>query len=517
MSDSEKKIQRASLLMMASVLLSRVIGFVREWVLAQTVGASAMTDVYSASFTIPDFINSLMAAGALSISFVPLLTSYLTKKDQAFADRVFRSIAGTLGGFLLAFVILCEVFALPLSRLVAPGFSPAQLEMLATLLRIILPAQLFFYWGGLAIALQYAHGHFLFPALAPLIYNSGIIIFGVALHRSLGVMGFSIGVLAGCIFSHGVLQAWGIRRLGYRLMPSWDLSPEIRHEIARYLWLTLPIMMGFSLVVADEWFSKYFASSMGTRAVSWLHYARIEMRIPVAVIGQAAGIASFPFLARLWAEGSTEQYTRTLLREVQKLWAAAPLAAIFFYTHALPITHFIFGGSKLNTLDMENTAQALRMFSVGIFFWTLQLILSRGFYACQRTWLPSIIGTLISFVCLPLYWYLGDKMGFSGLALAGSVGIALYCLVLWVLLRGHLRRHVPNYDLQTFYGFCALWTLFLGFMALAAQQLGRLQIYQGTQTSAFLSLVAVLTVLIGVSLLALRTVFARLTDGQPLY
>ena len=330
-------------------------------------------------------------------------------------------------------------------------------------------------------------------------------------------MGFSVGVLVGCFFSHGILQIWGLKKLGYKIAPLFDFSDEIKKEIKRYIWLTLPIMFGFSLVVADEWFSKYFASSMGERAVSWLHYARIEMRIPIAVIGQAAGIASFPFLARLWSEGAVEQYARTLLREIQKLWAAAPLAAVFFYTHALPITHFIFGGSKLNTQDMVNTAKALEMFSVGIFFWTLQLILSRGFYACQRTWLPSIVGTLLSIAAIPLYWWFGKELGFSGLALAGGVGISIYCLALWTLLRRHLRQHCPSYSFSNFYKFCTGWFVYLVVLAFFAKYLFNLGIYQGTQMSAFLAILVSCGSLILLGLIALRTVFVRFTDGKPLY
>ena len=107
--------------MMGSVLLSRVIGFVREWILAKTVGASAMTDVYSASFTIPDFLNHLMAAGALSISFVPLLATYLAKDNKQFAERVFRTIASTMGVLILLFIVLGEIFAYPLAQIVARG------------------------------------------------------------------------------------------------------------------------------------------------------------------------------------------------------------------------------------------------------------------------------------------------------------------------------------------------------------------------------------------------------------
>jgi len=517
LNDHEKKIQHASYLMMGSILLSRVIGFAREWVLAQTVGANAMTDVYYASFTIPDFLNHLMAAGALSISFVPLLATYISEGKIELGNRVFRTVATLMGALLILFIIVCEIFAESLAQLIAPGFTPDQWQILTKLLRIILPAQFFFYWGGLAIAVQYTHGRFWFPAMAPVIYNLGIITFGIFFHKTLGVMGFSIGVLVGCITSHGIIQWWGLKKLHYKTGPLLDFSPEVIKALKKYIWLTLPIMLGFSLVIADEWITKYFGSTMGERAVSWLSYARVEMRIPVAVIGQAAGIASFPYLARLWSEGSFEQYGKTLLREISKLWAAAPLAALFLFGHALPITHFIFGGSRFVAEDFQNTAKALQMFSIGVFFWTLQLILARGFYACQRTWLPSIIGTLVCFMAIPGYWYLGTTIGFQGLALAGSLGIAIYAITLWIFLRKHLRKNCPELSLTNFYKFCGLWCGVIIIAGLASQGIYHSGLYQHTQLSALLDVLVALVVIIAIGWTALRTVFVKMTDGKPLF
>ena len=101
------------------------------------------------------------------------------------------------------------------------------------------------------------------------------------------------------------------------------MDTEIASALKKYVFLTLPIMLSFSLVVADEWISKYFASYLEPRALSWLNYARTEMRIPVAIVGTAAGIASFPYLAKLWSQGNFAEYGRTLMREIQKLWALA--------------------------------------------------------------------------------------------------------------------------------------------------------------------------------------------------
>lgn len=512
----DHKIRRASWLLMASVLLSRLIGFLREMILARTVGASSMTDVYYASFTLPDFLNYLMAAGALSISFIPMLSEYIAKNDEATGKLVFRSLTTVLGTVLFVLIVIAEFFARDLSRWIAPGFNPQQLETLTQLTRIILPAQWFIFWGGLATAIQHTHGRFFLPAMSPIVYNAGIIICGIGLHERYGVAGFSVGVLVGAVFSHGLLPWWGIRSLGYGVAPYFHFSQEIRAALHRYLWLTLPIMLGFSVVVTDEWISKYFASQLEEKAISWLSYARTEMRIPLAVIGQAAGIASFPYLSRLWSKADYPSYARTLLREIAKLWAAAPIAGVLLMVHALPITHAIYGGSRFTFSDLEATAEALQFFGVGMVFWTLQTVLARGFYAAQRTWLPSLVGTVLSLVMIPLYQYLAKRHGHVGLAASGSIAIAIYSVVLWGLLVVHMKKVAPEISFANFYCFAFRWSFVVVAMYAIASGLFALGIYQKTQISAIADVVVTTAVLGGVSLVLLRTTFQRWTDG-PLF
>lgn len=504
-----KNIRRASGIMALSVILSRVIGFVREWVFAQTLGASSLTDVYLSSFVIPDFLNYLMAAGALSISLIPILSEALQHEDPKLSEKIFRTVSTVMCSVLLVLILGGEFFAFELGELIAPGYSLEQKQLLTTLLRIILPAQFFFYWGGLAMSVQQTHGKFLYSALSPIFYNLGIIVCGLAFYKTLGVMGFSVGVLVGSFLGHGILQWWGIKKLGYCCLPSFQFSNEIKIRFKRYLWVTFPIMLSFSLVVTDEWISKYFGSFLAPKAVSYLSYARTEMRIPIAILGQAAGMASFPYLSRLWSEKNFSEYVNTLLNEILKLWALGPMAAVIIIFHAVPLTHFIYGGGRLSVRDVQQTATVLQILGLGIFFWSVQILLSRGFYAAQRTWLPSILGTVLSLVMIPIYSVLAKKYEYFGLAAAGTVGIVIYSLLLWGMLKKHIDSVAPGYNFKYFHQFFIKWgfvVIVFAFVAFAFQKLG---IYQETRLSALADLVGVGVVVGGGALWILKKGFPQ--------
>ncbi len=516
--DTRMRIGRASLLLMGSYAISRVIGFFREWTLATTVGATQSTDVYYASFTVPDFLNYVMATGALSVTFIPVLSECITKHTERVGIELFRVLSTYVGSVLLVIVLVFELGADKLAYLIAPGFSPHQRDLLTTLLRIVIPGQFFFFWGGLAISVQYTYGRFLLPALAPIVYNVCIIVFGIMFHSQIGVMGFSIGVLVGAILSHGAIQWWGLGVLGYRCLPQFRThSPEVISLIKRYLWLSVPIMLGFSLVITDEWISKFFASSMESRAVSWLSYARTEMRIPVAIIGQVAGVASFPYLAKLWADRNYAVYAKTLLVEIEKLWILSPLAAIVLIDHALPLTHFIFGGGAFTYEDLLATADCLKMYGTGVIFWILQIVIARGFYASQMTWLPSLVGSLITILCIPLYPLLGNSLGYRGLALSGSIGIGIYCLCLWLLLRTHLKKHSVEHALSGFYRFFGGWGLVLLGCFLLSHGILRLGIYRGTRLTGLLDVLVCSVALLAVGWTSVRTFMKRWTEGKALF
>ena len=288
----------ASAIWAVSIFLSRIMGLVREQIIGRTLGASRQADLYFASFTLPDFLNYLLAAGALSIVFIPIFLEYLQRGDDDRGWEAFSIIAnfilvvGTIG------IALLMAFARPLASVVAPGFTdPGDVDTLVRLIRIILPAQFFHVIGGLlSAALQAQDRHFL-PAMAPLVYSAGIITGGLvgAYHAGLGADGFAWGVLVGSILGPFGLPLYGCLKTRMHWYPILSLrNPDLR----RYLWLSLPIMMGFSIVVVDEWIIKNQASYLAEGALSYLQYARTLMKVPIGVFGMAVGVGAYPTINR---------------------------------------------------------------------------------------------------------------------------------------------------------------------------------------------------------------------------
>jgi putative peptidoglycan lipid II flippase len=331
------------------VLLSRGLGYVREALLAYRVGAGAATDAYYAAFQIPDLLNYLLAGGALSIAFLPLYTRHLAAGDEAGADRLLATVLGTLTVVAAVATLVLWWFAEPLIALQFPRFDAATQAATVHLTRIVLPAQVFFIAGGIINATLFAHGRFGAAALAPLLYNAGIIAGGLVLapHLGLEVEGFAWGALAGAIagpFLAPVLYARRHVRLGIRVAP-------FDRAFLAYLVVAAPLMFGQSLLTVDEWYERWFGALLGAGAVSYLSYARRLMQVPVAVVGQAIAAAALPTLSRLFAEGKRDELNGVVLRTLQAGLALAVVAAAGCFALAHPLVQVVYQRGRFGPAD----------------------------------------------------------------------------------------------------------------------------------------------------------------------
>jgi putative peptidoglycan lipid II flippase len=416
---------------MASVLLSRVLGFARDWTVAHQVGSNGATDAFNAAFTLPDFLNYLVAAGSLSVTFIPVFSKYLAEENEEEGWRVFSIVVAVMGVVVAALVLLGEVFAPQLATAIAPGFHPAERAQLIYLTRLMLPAQFCFYMGGILSAVQYAKGQFVIPSLAPLVYNAGIIAGGWLLFSRMGITGFSVGVLAGAIVGNFLLQVYGAKRAGARFFPSFNF----RHPgFILFVKLAIPIMLALSLSITDDWIIRWFGSHLRDGSITWLTYAKNLMRVPLGVVGQAIGVASFPVLAQLYSEKRFDDLNEILNTTMKGLIIFLIPVAALTMAQSVPLVHLLYSHSKMHEVDLLATAAALVWFSAGMFAWGAQNIVARGFYATHDTITPAVVGTVLTVATIPVYWLLVQRLQHVGLAMASSIGITVLMLVLFALL-----------------------------------------------------------------------------------
>lgn len=423
---------------MASVLLSRFLGFLREWTVAHQIGSNAITDSYYAAFTLPDFLNYLVAGGSLSITFIPVFAKFAAEDREEQAWHVFSTVMTFMGLLVVTLVILAEMLAPQIVSLIAPGFGPVERARVIFLTRVMLPAQFFFYQGGILSAVQYAKGRFVVPSLAPLVYNLFIILGGIFLASRIGITGFAVGVLAGALLGNFLLQIYGARQVGARFSFALDLGhPGFR----LFVKLAIPIMLALSLSFTDDWIIRWFGSYLVPASITWLQYAKTLMRVPLGVVGQAIGVASFPILAQLYSEGKFDQLNRVFNDALKGLILLLVPISAFTIAESPYVVHLVFSHTRLGPSDLNATASTLALFSLGMFAWGAQNLLARGFYATRDTWTPAIVGTILTFADIPLYWWLVKHFEHLGLALASSIGITVLTIALFVLLVRRMHCH----------------------------------------------------------------------------
>jgi putative peptidoglycan lipid II flippase len=432
----------ATLLLMGTVMLSRVIGYVREAYIAYAFGAGPQTDAYVAAFTLPDWLNYIVAGGAASITFISIYTRFLAEKRDDDAKKTFSVVITVMTAVMIVGTIFTEIFTPQFVRWMFRGFSPEQVDLCVHLTRILLPAQIFFYVGGVVSAVLLSHRLFLFPAFGPLLYNVLIILGGVVGGHRLGIASLAYGALVGSFVGPFLASVIGAARIGTGYRPSFDITNPAFREWVR---LSVPLMLGVSLVTADDWILRHYASS-GIGDIARLNYAKRLFAVPIAVLGQATGQASLPFFSRLFNEKRLKEFATTVNDSVYRVSAASFLATGWMMAAALPLIDLVYRRGRFLFSDTQTTAIYFFWFSLSLALWSAQGLYARAFYAAGDTLTPMVAVTVITSASLPIYSILFHRFGVVGLAFASDIGIGANLLALaWLL---HYRKLVPLGELR---------------------------------------------------------------------
>jgi putative peptidoglycan lipid II flippase len=433
----EKKSLRKSLtiataIMMMSVLLSRIMGLVREQVIAHFGGTGTEIDAYVTAFIIPELLNHFLAGGFLSITFIPIFQRYLTREDSEGGWRSFSNLI-TIGTIAFVIVIpLAVIFAPEVYRLFGPRIAAdsGNFALTVHLTRIILPAQLFFYWGAFFSAAQMARHKFFLPALSPLCYNLGIIAGGILLGPRFGIEGFAWGVLAGAFAGNVLVLLPGALRIGLRYRPRFDFAdPDFREFVV----LSFPLVIGLGMTFSNELFFRFFGSFLGEGGTASINYALRTMGIMVAVFGQASGVAFYPYLSRLAAEKKYGEISSLVNKALVKIALVCVPASFLLAVLARPAISLLYEHGRFTSGSTGSTAPVFALYMAGAFAFSAAIFVVRPFYAIQRPYIPMIVSTAVSLLSLPLYYFTSRNWGASGIAVSAVCGMCLQFLVLYLV------------------------------------------------------------------------------------
>src|SRR6516162_6012182 len=422
----------ATLLLMLSVMLARVIGYLREMYVAWAFGAGPITDAYVAAFQIPDYLFYLLAGGTTSITFISIYTRHTSRGEDEKAQDAFNTTITVMTFIALLGTILVEFFTPQIAALIFPRFTAEQLQLCVYLTRVLLPGQIFFYAGGIVSAVLLSRRMFLYPALAPVFYGSSIILGGLIGAHRFGIAALAYGALVGSFLGPFLINSIGAAKTGLRYSWNFDFRNP---EFLEWVKLSIPLMLGVSLVSADDWILRYFASG-GAGEISRLNYAKRLFALPISILGQAAGQASMPFFARLFGDGKRKQFADSVNQSVYRVSSAALLATAFLLPAALPLVDLAFRRGQFHFQDSISTAAYFAWFSLSLALWSAQALYARAFYAAGDTMTPMVAATLILIVSLPMYSALFYRFDVTGLAMASDLGIVLHTVVVaWLLNR----------------------------------------------------------------------------------
>lgn len=425
------RVAKAALATTTLLLLSRIFGFLREVVIAKLFGATRLVDIYVAAFTIPDILFFLLSGGALSSAFVPIYTQYLAENKDEEARRVFSSLLSLFTLSLLFVIGIAEIFAYPLVKMAVPHFPPQDLAYCVFLTRLMLPSVMFFVLGGIFTGVAYCHNRFVVPAMSGVVYNLLIILGGLFLGPALKVTGLAVGVVVGSFLGNFLIQLWQVKSIGVR--PS--LVFDYRHPGVRKVFIImLPIIFTLSVSQVTVVINRVLASGLGAGAIAGLNYANKLVQFPLGIFGQALGIAVFPTLSALSAQGKLEELKRTTSLSIRALFFLNIPSAIFFTLFGIPIVQFVYQRGAFTYQDTLMTAGILAFYSIGLPALSASQIANRTFYSLQDSTTPLLCGVASVVLCAVLNVLFVGPFGVKGLAFASSLSAYFNIfLLLWFL------------------------------------------------------------------------------------
>ncbi len=436
-----RQIAQAAGVLVLGFVLSRLLGLLRDAILAAIFGGGTAFEAYVAAARPPETLFFVVAGGALGSAFIPTFTSYLEQGERKEAWHLANAAITLMALIMVALAGLAAIFARPIvASVLAPQFEAQKQALAADLMRIMMLSPIIFSISGLLMGILNAHQRFLLPAIAPALYNVGIIFGALFLSPLMGVYGLAWGVVLGALL-HLLVQVPGLATLRMPYRPVFDIRHAGVREVAR---LMGPRVLGLAVVQVNFWVNIALASGMVEGSVAALTRAWVVMLLPQGVIAQSVANAVFPTFSIHAARGEQERL-RLALGEVLRavLFLAIP-ASVGLIVLRLPIVRLLFERGAFTAEDSAATAWALLFYGLGLVAHSLVEIVTRAFYALHDTRTPVLVGSgamiLNVLLSLTLIRWIGDPTSlthgpFAGLALANTFATTLEGATLLLLIR----------------------------------------------------------------------------------
>jgi len=447
------QVARAAGSITVAVFLSRILGLVREQVLAYFFGAGRSMDAFVVAYRIPNLLRDLFAEGALGAAFTKVFSSTLVKKDLEESFKVASTLISDLIIVLLMVVLLGILFSPEVVSLIAPEFKkdPAKFALTVNLTRIMMPFLMFISLSAVVAGMLNSLKVFFVPALSSAIFNLTSISIGVGgyflalrLHIE-PIYSMAIGVLLGGV-SQLFFQLPLLRKKGFSFRFRLDFSIPEAKEVAA---LVIPVVFGLSVVQVNIFINTFFATSCGEGAVSWYAYAFRVMYVPLGLFGVGLSQALLPELTRQLSRGEFEEARELYFRALLLSLSLSLPSAVGLYMLSKEIIEVLFQRGAFTPQDTLSTAGLLKIFSIALPFYAFSKATVPLFYSLKRTIIPTIGSIIAVIVNVGVIWFTIERLGIRAVALGTSLsliaqaGFLLTCAFFYVGLP-EIRKHTRD-------------------------------------------------------------------------
>jgi putative peptidoglycan lipid II flippase len=435
-SSQKHKVAKAAGFIMATMVISRILGYLRDVFIYNQFGQNRITDAYNAAFSVPDFIYTILVGGTLSSVFIPVFSSYVATKREKEGWEVASIVTNWVMIFLAILLAFGYIFTPQLINFLVPGFDAEAQLMAVRLTRIMFLQVIFLSFAGISMGILNSYKNFTAPSIGSVAYNLGIIVGGVTLSIPIeaiwpgyGIAGFSIGVVIGAAL-YFLVQVPSLKKIGFTYHPSLN----IHHPAVKLILILLvPVLIGLSASQINLFVNQNLASTLSDGLVSALRTGQRIMQLPIGIFAISIAVAVFPTLTTHVAREEIREFKNAVSLGLRAVVFVTLPAAVGLAVLRVPVIRFMFEfkGGQFTEVSTAATAEALLFYCIGLVGYATIFVLSRTFYSLKDKKTPVAMSVLSIVINIIFSLLLLGPMQQGGLALAYSIaGIANMVLLL---------------------------------------------------------------------------------------